>query len=35
MPSPALFYCRAARKPIIAALAVVPHGYKDRGRFIL
>jgi hypothetical protein len=34
MPSPALFYCRAARKPIVAALAVAPHGYKGL-RFIL
>ena len=34
MPSPSLFYCRAARKPIVAELPIAPQGYKDRGRFI-
>jgi len=35
MPSTSLFYCRAARKPIVAGLAVTPQGYKDHGHFIL
>ena len=34
MPSPSLFYCRAARKPIVVGLAVIPQGYRDCGRFI-
>src|SRR5262249_41481948 len=34
MPSPSLFYCPSARKPIVAALDVAPQGYKDHGRFI-
>jgi hypothetical protein len=34
MASPSLFYCRAARKPIVAAFAMTPEGYKDHGRFI-
>jgi len=34
MPSTSLFYCRAARKPIVVRLAVVPQGFKDHGHFI-
>jgi len=34
LPSSSLFFCRAARKPIVARLAVIPRGYKDHGHFI-